>query len=826
MIFSKTVFQNLVLTLFVFLTSSLSAQRGTIKGVAADSSDQSKLVYVSAFLFDAKDSSFVKAELTDASGNFKFDMLYSGKYYVQLYYMGYQSWFSPTFVINNDNKNMDLGLVLLKKQPQMLQGAEVVYMKPLFEEKPGKLIMNVESHPSAAGDNIFELLRKTPSITIDNDENIMVNGKSGPGFLINNRPSKLSGDELINYLKSTPAATVDKVEIINSPSSKYDAQGTAGLINLIMKKDDKLGINGSVYASGSVSRTYSHNEGVNLNVRVGNLFLTGNYGYNWNSFANGSTSKTTFRRSDGSTSMYTTNELDNEFWNNVSNNKNHNYGFNAEYQIDKRNTFGVTYRGGVRNNLSENESFTRIYTNQIIDSAYSKNVSGLSKSVRHYVSGFFRHDFDTATSHYVEINIDYSGNESNDENNYQYQYYEDNFLTPSFIQQRKVLKFPKIYDDYELEVYYEKESGDFTFESGLETSVVTNEDKSVNFINNQLVANYTNHFKYLENVTSAYCSIGTKLDEITYLRAGLRGELTHIDGELITTGEFNSGTYFDLFPNLYISFDITKKNSISFDYSSRISRPGFMSLNPFVDVSEQLSISKGNPLLKPEYSHNFSLGYSWNYLLFLNMGYYHTINEVEYTRILDQTTGVTTRFPQNIGKSSGLSGNLSVHLPIRRWWNFMAYIYGSYGNSEFNYQNVKQEKTVYNSSLYTSQSFNFLKIFSADLGGYYRLPSQSEWGKSKGSFNLNAGVRGKFFKKKLTVSLSVNNILNNGKYSWNYVYPDGSTSEGYSYWNSTSVSLRLAYNFGKQFETKKKKNGSDSENGNGNGNGGGTVPQI
>jgi hypothetical protein len=154
----------------------------------------------------------------------------------------------------------------------------------------------------------------------------------------------------------------------------------------------------------------------------------------------------------------------------------------------------------------------------------------------------------------------------------------------------------------------------------------------------------------------------------------------------------------------------------------------------------------------------------------------------------------------------------------------MAYIYGSYGNSEFNYQNVKQEKTVFSSSLYTSQSFNFLKIFSADLGGYYRLPSQSEWGKSKGSFNLNAGVRGKFFKKKLTVSLSVNNILNNGKYSWNYLYPDGSTSEGYSYWNSTSVSLRLAYNFGKQFETKKKKKGSDTENG--NGNGGGTVPQI
>ena len=202
MIFKKTVLKHLVFTFFVFLTSSLSAQRGTIQGVVADSSDQSKLVYVSGFLFDAKDSSFVKAELTDATGRFKFDFLYSGKYYVQIYYMGYESYYTQTLAINNDNKNVDLGTIYLKKQTHMLQGAEVVYMKPLFEEKPGKLIMNVESHPSAAGDNIFELLRKTPSITIDNDDNIMVNGKSGPGFLINNRPSKLSGDELINYLKN------------------------------------------------------------------------------------------------------------------------------------------------------------------------------------------------------------------------------------------------------------------------------------------------------------------------------------------------------------------------------------------------------------------------------------------------------------------------------------------------------------------------------------------------------------------------------------------------------------------------------------------------
>jgi hypothetical protein len=820
----KKNIQGLSFLLLIFLTISLKAQRGKIQGEVSDSVDHSKLIYVSAFLFDAKDSSFVKAELTDATGKFKFDLLYSGKYYIQLYYMSYESWYSSTFTINNENKNVDLGSIPLKKLINKLQGAEVVYMKPLFEEKPGKLIMNVESHPSAAGDNLFELLRKTPSITIDNDENIMVNGKSGPGFLINNRPSRLSGDELLNFLKSTPAATVDRIEIINSPSSKYEAEGSAGMINIQMKKDDKLGLNGSVYANGSVGKTISQGEGVNLNVRVGNLYISGNYGYSLNSSMNGNTSKTTYKRNDGSVSMFTTNEKENEFWSNLSNNKGHNFGFYSEYQLNKKNSCGLTYRGGLNNNLYESNAYTRIYSNQVIDSTYYKNVSNVSKSMRNYISAFYRHDFDTTNSHYFELNIDYSGNETNDENLYKYQYYNDDFLTPSFIQARKVLKFPKTYDSYSIEAYYEKEIEDFTFESGLKSSLVTNIDKSVNYINNQLVDGLTNHYKYMENITSGYFSIGTKLDEVAYLRAGLRGELSNINGELITTGEKHSSLYFDLFPNLYLNFDLPKKNSIGIHYYSRISRPRFQNLNPFVDVSEQLSVTSGNPLLKPEYSHNFSMEYSWNYVLFFNLGYYYTINEVDYTRVLDPNTGITTRFPQNIGKNQGLNGNISFYLPVRKWWTLNGYCYYSYGKSTFDYQNVKQEKIVYYSGLYFSQYFSFLKNYSADISGYYSLPSKSEWGNSKGTLNLNAGLKGKFFKKKLTVSLSVNNILNNGKYNWNYQYPDGSTSEGYSVRNTTSVSMRITYNFGKQFETKKSKNNSEQENGNSNNSN--PVPQI
>ena len=442
------------LTIFVcslVLFSNLFAQRGTIQGVVSDSTEKQKLIYVSAFLFDAKDSSFIKAELTDALGKFKFDLLYSGKYYVQLYYAMYEKWYSDTLQISSDQRNIDLGEIFLKPQTNMLQGAEVVYMKPLYEEKPGKLIMNVESHPTATGDNLFELLRKTPSVTIDNDENILINGKSGVTFLINNRSARLSGDELINYLKSTPAASVEKVEVINSPSSKYDADGAAGMINIQLKKDDKLGINGNAFATASMNKVFSHYEGFNLNVRVGKLYISGNYGYNLSQNTNGSSMKTTYVRNDGSTSLFTTNEKEDEFWSNLSKYKSHSYGLNAEYQYDKKNSFGVSYRGGISNNIYENNTKMRIYTNDIIDSSYNKNVSGLSSTFRNYVSAFYRHDFDTAGTNYLEINLDYSGNNNKEDNLNQYQYYSDDFSTPTFVQSRRVFKFPKTYDSYAFE---------------------------------------------------------------------------------------------------------------------------------------------------------------------------------------------------------------------------------------------------------------------------------------------------------------------------------------------------------------------------------------
>lgn len=818
------IFKKLILSIVLSLfTLTLFPQRGSIQGVVSDTTEKQKMPFVSAFLFDAKDSSFVKAEITDKNGLFKFDLLYNGVYYVQIHFAMYDKWYSDTVKINSEQRNVDLGEIFLKPQTNMLQGAEVVFMRPLFEEKPGKLIMNVESHPTAAGDNLFELLRKTPSITIDNDENILINGKSGVTFLINNRSARLSGDELTNFLKSTSAASVDRVEVINSPSSKYDADGTAGMINILLKKDDKLGLNGNVYASGTASRDFAHSEGVNLNVRVGKLYVSGRYGYNWRQNSNGNSNKITYFRNDGTNSMISNNEKEEEFWSNKSTNTGHSYSFSAEYQYDKNSSFGVSYRGGVSNNYSTNLTNTRIYSNQMIDSSYTKTLNNSSETFRNFMSVFYRYDFDSTGSHYMEVDMDYSSNNSKDESINQYQYYSDEFTTPSFVQNRRVLKFPKTYDSYSFQAYYEKEGEGVSFESGLSSSLVKNVDKSLNIINNQLVGNLTNHFEYFENISSAYFSMNTKLDEVTDLRAGLRGELSYIKGDLITTAESNSSLYFDLFPNIYFSFKLPKKNNLNFGYQSRITRPRFQTLNPFVDVSEQLVVNTGNPRLKPEYSHNFSLGYSWNYALFFRVGYFYTINESDYARVIDPNTGITTRFPQNMGKSQGLNGNISFMLPLRKWWNLNSYIYSSYGKSTFEYQNKIHESIVYYNGMYFSSNFSFLKIYSAEVSGYYNLPSKTEWGTSKGNLTINAGLRARFLDKKLSVSLSFNNILNNGRYTWSYTYPDGSKYDGLSLWNSRSLSLRLSYNFGKQFETKKKMKNGESENGNGNGN---TPPVI
>lgn len=811
-IFSKKRF---FLSLLILMSFNLAAQRGTISGTVMDEVEKQKLVYVSAFLFDAKDSSFVKAELTDGSGYFKFDLLYDGQYYVQLFYSMYEKWYSDTLTLNSRQRNHDLGVIYIKPQTNLLEGYEIVYMKPLYEEKPGKLIMNVESHPTAAGDNLFELLRKTPSVTIDNDDNILVNGKKGVNLLINNRPSQLSGEELINYLKMTPADMVDKIEIINSPSAKYDADGSAGMINIQIKRDDRLGFNGSVRNSVSVSKNLYSSHGVSLNFRAGKWIISTNYNFGLRQYKNGSRSKTGYIDAEGNKISIAQNDLEEEFWNSISKGNSHYYSLYTEYQMNRKNSFGIQYYGGFNKGYSESANYTRFYVNESVDSSMSKVSEGLSIGLRNFLSLFYRHDFDTTQSHYLELNFDYSQNSSEGEYLTLFDYYYWDFDDPYSHFSRKSYRYPNLSNSYVLEAYYERNEEEYNFEAGIKNSLNQNDSKRMNYINDDLIESMTDHFIYFENITAGYFSISTQLDELTHFRAGIRGELSYIGGKQVTTSLYHNNFYFDLFPTAQFNFTLPKKNRVNISYHSRISRPRYPDLNPFVDVSEQLNISTGNPYLKPEYSHNFSLGYSWNYMLFFSVGYYYTMNAINYARDLDSRTGITTRYPQNIGKREGINGNVSFNIPLRKWWNLNLYTYSSYGRSVFTYQNKIETRNVYHMGLFFSQNFTFLKNYTFEMSGYYSLPSQGEWGKSKSAFTLNAGLRARLLDKKLTIGISVGNILNNGSYSWNYQYPDQSTSEGFSIWNTRSYSLRISYNFGKHFEIRNKKlrSGSDGDSG-------------
>jgi outer membrane receptor protein involved in Fe transport len=811
-IFSK---KRLFLSLFILISINLAAQRGSISGTVMDEAEKQKLVYVSAFLFDAKDSSFVKAELTDGTGFFKFDLLYDGQYYVQLFYSMYENWYSETLTLNSQQRNYDLGVIYIKQKTNLLGGVEVVYMKPLYEDQPGKLIMNVESHPTAAGDNLFELLRKTPSVTIDNDENILVNGKSGVNLLINNRPSKLSGEELINYLKTTPADMVDKIEIINSPSAKYDADGSAGMINIQIKRDDRLGFNGSVRSSASISKNFYSNSGVSLNFRAGKWIVSTNYNFGLRQYKSGSRTKTGYIDAEGNRISIAQNDLEEEFWSSISKGNSHHYSLYTEYQMNRKNSFGIQYYGGFNKGSSESANYTRFYVNESIDSSMSRVREGLNNSQRNYLSLFYRHDFDTAQSHYLELNFDYSQSNSKSENLNLFDYYYWDFNDHYSHFSRKSYRYPQLSNSYTLEAYYERNEGEYNFEAGIKNSLDQNDTKSMNYIEDCLIENMTDHYIYFENITAGYFSISTQLDKMTHFRAGIRGELSYIGGEQVTASLRNSSLYFDLFPTAQFNFTLPKKNRVNISYHSRISRPWYDDLNPFVDISEQLSISTGNPYLKPEYSQNFSLGYSWNYMLFFNVGYYYTINAINYARDLDPQTGITTRYPQNIGKRQGVNGNISFNIPLRKWWNLNLYTYSSYGKSVFTYQNKIETRNVYHQGLFFSQNFTVLKNYTLEMSGYYSLPSQGEWGKSKGTLSLNAGLRARLLNKKLTIGFSVGNILNNGSYSWNYQYPDHSTSEGFSIWNTRSYSLRISYNFGKYFEIKNKRLKSGSDGGTG-----------
>jgi hypothetical protein len=775
----------------IMLSGALFAQQinGTIKDGQGNGINNATVS-----LLHAKDSSVLKLAVTKNDGKFSFSDSKAGKYLVRTSHVGYKQVYSSVFDFDGIT-SVTVPALNLEKVPKEIAGVTVTSQKPIVEVKADRTILNVEGTINATGNDALELLRKSPGVTVDKDDNISLSGKNGVQVYIDGKPSPLSGTDLANYLKSMQSTQIESIELITNPSAKYEAAGNAGIINIRLKKNKAYGVNGSVNFGWNIGTFAKYNGGFNLNYRYKKINMFGSYNHNRNRYTN------TFN-------LYRTTSIDTSFDQHsemMGRNKGHNFKTGVDYYANRFSTFGVMVNGNISDNEFRNISRTDIayMPSKTSDRLLVANNSSVGE--RENVNFNANYRFADTAGH--ELNIDGDYGFYNGMNN---QFQPNNTYDPS----ETNLKLREIYntltpseiDIYSLKVDYEQNFKKGKLGIGSKISLVQADNTFQRFFGEGASTLEDNHnnFKYRENINAVYINYNRQLKGIMF-QAGLRGENTHSKGT--SKGfryDYNSGTnksvdslldrqYTDLFPSAAVTFNKNPMKQWSITYSRRIDRPSYQNLNPFEFNLDKYTFQRGNPNLRPQYTNSFGITNVYKYKLTTSLNYSHvadvfsTIPKSENSKAFITSENVAT---QNIV-------SLNVGMPVQyKWYSLYFNVNTYYSHFKGEAHDFKVDVNIYSFNLYAQQTFKLGKNTTAELSGYYTSPSV--W---QGAFKTNAlggldvGLQQVILKGKGNIKATVTDIFKT--YPWSATNnTTGQTLKVNGGYESRQFRLNFSYRFG------------------------------
>lgn len=753
-------------------------------------------------LLDAETNSFIKGELSNDTGNFNFKSIENGTYIILITSLGLKDYKSETFVLNNSNKNFNT--FIMQEDLAELDEVTVVAEKPMIEVRADKTVFNVANTVNAIGDSGFELLRKAPGIIIDNSDSIIVEGKAGVLFYIDDRPSVLRGQDLVNFLKTLQAADIESIEIITQPSSRFDAEGNAGIINIKLKRDKSLGTNGTVASSLTIGDFARTSNSVSFNNRNKKTSLYGTY----SNFFGKSTGFINLNRTQNGTNFNarTTSVYD-------ANRNNIRLGF--DYYANKKSTFGIIVNGNFNNSNSESDSRTPI-TPSGANSPTEVLVAGSDSENR--TTNFFsniNYRFKDTLGHSLNIDLDYGKYDSERENLQPNRYFNGD--------ETQVLSENIVFFDTPIDISiisgqidYEQNFLKGTLSIGVKYSKVKTDNSFDAFDrangNNDLDESQSNDFSYDEQISAAYFNFSRKIDKFN-LQFGLRIENTVSDGILTSLlGDQDDRVkrnYTNWFPSGGITYQVNQKNSLALIYSKRIQRPNYQSLNPFQYRIDELSFRQGNPFLQPQYTDNVKLSHTYNYRLTTSLSYSFIS---DFFAQVTEAVGDEQNFiiQRNVANQKIINLGISYPTKINDWWRIYASLnaYRSiYEATNPDFVSTKQNTL----SLYAQNTFKLPKAITFEVSGWYSSPSV--WGgtyqtRSLGSLNL--AFQKKFLDDKLTARLGFNDILFTSPWQGTTRFGD-LFIDGNGGGDSRQIRFNLTYNFGRDEIKKAQKRDTSIE---------------
>lgn len=795
---------------YIILASSLmisfgvSAQNLQLSGSLTDQNGQ-PVAFATTYLYKATDSTLVKATISDDKGRFLFKELSADRYYLQLSSLGFQEYRSNAFELN---ANLNYPKITLEEAAEALDEVTVIAEKPIVEVLADKTVFNVEKTINATGSTGFELLRKAPGVLIDNNNSIIVEGKAGVQIYIDGRPSVLAGQDLINYLETLQSTDIEAIEIITQPSSRYEAAGNAGIINIRLKRNKSLGTNGSITAGFIQGRFPRVNSSISLNNRGEKTNLYGTYS---NRFGDSYGFINLFRRQNGTTfDARTTSRNDNN---------NHNIKTGFDYYINSKHTLGAIFTANFNNSISRSNSRT-----PIIPSGQTTPVEVLiaqsnSDNVSSNINGNLNYKYTDTIGREFIVDLNY-GNFYSDRNNFQPNFYLNGAETDTVSESIARFITPIEIDILAGQVDYEQPLWGGKFAAGARYSYVktNNVFDFFDVVNGMEILNLeqTNTFDYTEQINAAYVNYNMRWDKWN-LQFGLRVEQTISEGELTSAQDNDNDlvkrNYTNWFPSGGITYQVNQKNSLALTYSRRIQRPTYQSLNPFQFKIDELSFRQGNPFLQPQYTNNIRIAHTYNYRLTTSFTYtYISDFFAQVTEALgeDQNFIIT----RNVANQRVYNIGVSYPTRINDWWS----IYFSVNAFRSEYEATSPDFLPVEQNTLSFYGQNTIKLpagITLEVSGWMQSPSI--WGgtyQTETLGSLDIALQKKFMNDKLTVRLAGSDVLYT--VPWRGFTEFGElTINGNGGSDSQQFRMSLNYNFGRD-EIKKardRKTGIEDEKG-------------
>jgi len=796
-----------VFLLSLGLISAVQAQK--ISGVVKDEKGKG-LDKTTVSLLRAKDSSVVKLSVTNNDGVFSIPSE-AGSFLVSTSHIGYAPAYSAVFQVSGDVTVPDVNM---KKVSAELTGVTVTTKKPMIEVKADKTILNVEGTINSVGNDALELLRKSPGVTIDKDDNVSLSGKNGVQIYIDGKPSPLSGADLTAFLKNLQSSQIEAIEIITNPSAKYDAAGNAGIINIRLKKNKSFGTNGSVNAGYAIGVYPKYNGGLSLNNRGKKVNIFGNYNYN-------------NTKNDNVFKLYRS-VLDTVFdqRNNMTM-KNEGHGFKAglDYYINSKHTLGVLVNG----NFSDNNVYTDGKTNIIYkptgvtDRILTANNRSLSQ--RDNVNFNMNYHFLDTAGHDLTVDADY-GFFAIDNDQLQPNVYYNPSMTTEL--SRTIYNFitPTNIDIYTLKADYEQNYKGGKLGLGFKTSEVKTDNNfgryNVVGSNKTLDVARSNQFDYSENINAVYVNYNKPFMKKGFMiQAGLRVENTNNTGDsygLNSNGTINTSSkssvkrnYTGLFPSAAITFNKNPMKQWSFAYSRRIDRPAYQDLNPFEFKLDEYTYQKGNVNLRPQYTNSVSITNIYKYKLTTKLTYSHVADV--FTQLVD-TAEKSKAFVTKQNLTTQDITSLNVSYPFM-YKNYMLFTnlntYYSMYKADFGGGTRKINLNVFSYNIYMQNSLKFgkKKEWSAEVSGFYNAPTiwQGTF-KSNALWSIDGGVQKTILKGKGSLKTSVSDIFKTLKWKGTSDFA-GQTTIASGNFESRQFKINFSYRFGSN-QVKAARNRKDA----------------